>query len=199
MEPMEKEKIAETLTQIKLTIDNSTRDDLYSKTSIVSSILHRFYSKESAYQKDFKYIKQSLGMLVADNRDEAPFGPNVAKIRTLTHSLIDNILFEINQMGLPSKADKIMDKSINIQNHLSQKQDQTQTQTTNFSVVLETLKDTLTGKQYKEIVEIAEAEQDHEKAKPKIITKLLSFGENVCSNIIANLVTNPAIWTGLIP
>lgn len=194
---MEHEKISESLEQIKATVDSASRDELLAKTSMVSSILDRFYSKESAYQKDFAYARKSISMLVGGNRDEAAFGPNLQKTKILIHQLIDNLLAEIKQLGLPSKTDKIMDKSINIHNNLSQKQDQSQTQTTNLSIVLETLKDSLTGKQYKEIVEIAETEPDPEKAKPKIISKLLSFGENVCSDILANLVTNPSVWTGL--
>ena len=35
------------------------------------------------------------------------------------------------------------------------------------------------------------------KARPKIVDKLLSFGKDVASNIVANLLTNPSIWNGL--
>ena len=42
---------------------------------------------------------------------------------------------------------------------------------------------------------IKEEKGDLEKAKPKVIDKLKSFGENVASNILANIITNPAIWT----
>ena len=36
---------------------------------------------------------------------------------------------------------------------------------------------------------------DLEKAKPKLIDKIKSFGENVASNILANIITNPTIWS----
>ena len=36
------------------------------------------------------------------------------------------------------------------------------------------------------------------KAKSKILEKLKSFGGDVLSNVLANLITNPAIWSKLI-
>ncbi len=44
---------------------------------------------------------------------------------------------------------------------------------------------------------VAEADNDLEKARPSIIEKLKSFGTDVVSNIVANVLTNPAIWSGL--
>ena len=44
---------------------------------------------------------------------------------------------------------------------------------------------------------VDEEKGDLEKAKPKVIDKIKSFGENVASNILANIITNPAIWSCL--
>jgi hypothetical protein len=195
---MESEKIASSLKQIKDSIDSSTRDELYARTSMISSIIDRFYTKGSAYHSDYSFIRSNLTKLVSGNSDTQSWGPNYAKMKILTHQLIDTLLNEINQLGLPSKKDNTMDKSININNTVTQKQEQSQTQTTTMNLVLETLKDSLTGRQYKEIVEIAETEKDPEQAKPKILQKLLSFGGDVCTNVLANLVTSPQIWTGIV-
>ena len=63
---------------------------------------------------------------------------------------------------------------------------------------LEAIKDDLTGRQIKELkAVVAEADNDLQKARPGIIEKLKSFGADVVSNIVANLLTNPAIWGGL--
>ena len=62
----------------------------------------------------------------------------------------------------------------------------------------EAIKDDLTGRQIKELKQIVEDENgDMKKARPKIVDKLLSFGKDVASNIVANLLTNPSIWNGL--
>ena len=72
---------------------------------------------------------------------------------------------------------------------------QTQTQQQNISFVLDSIKDALTGSQFKEIEEIAKEETDSKKAKTKILEKLKGFGSDVLSNIVANLITNPNIWS----
>lgn len=190
------EKIIIALTEIKNSIDSCDKHALYPKTGSVSSILDRFYNPESAYQKDLKYVRQSLGMIMAGDRDEQPFGPNLTEIKQLFHRLIDSIIMEANQLGLPSKSDTKMDKSINIHNNLSQSQQQSQT--VNNTILLDALKEALTGRQFREIEEIVKVEKDPEKARPKIIQKLLSFGENVASDVLANVITNPTIWSGLI-
>ena len=75
---------------------------------------------------------------------------------------------------------------------------QTQTQQQNISFVLDSIKDALTGSQFKEIEEIAKKEVDSKKAKMKILEKLKGFGSDVLSNIVANLITNPNIWSQFI-
>lgn len=79
----------------------------------------------------------------------------------------------------------------NINNSNSQTQNQQQTLAVEFS--LELLKTSYwTSNQRIEAV-VAEAGNDLQKARPGIIEKLKSFGADVTSNIVANLLTNPAI------
>lgn len=75
---------------------------------------------------------------------------------------------------------------------------QSQSQSQSIQIFLEAIKDDLTGKQVKELKEIvANEDGDLEKAKPKLVDKIRSFGSDVASNIIANIITNPAIWSGV--
>ena len=84
----------------------------------------------------------------------------------------------------------------NINNSNSQTQNQQQTLA--VELFLEAIKDDLTGRQIKELkAVVAEADNDLQKARSGIIEKLKSFGADVASNIVANLLTNPAIWGGL--
>lgn len=74
----------------------------------------------------------------------------------------------------------------------------TQSQTQSVSIFIEAIKDDLTGKQVKELKEIVSQEGDNlEKAKPKILEKVISWGGNVAAGIVTNLLTNPTIWGGL--
>ena len=75
----------------------------------------------------------------------------------------------------------------------TQSQSQNQMQEIAITIFLDSIKDELTGRQMKEIKEIVDQEEDVNQAKPKIIEKLKSFGGDVLSNIIANIITNPTI------
>ena len=75
---------------------------------------------------------------------------------------------------------------------------QSQNQVLNVDLFTKAIEDVLTVSQIKELRKVVEEEcGDVEKAKPKLMEKLKSFGENLSSNIVANLLTNPTIWTSL--
>ena len=84
-------------------------------------------------------------------------------------------------------------KGINIHNNISNINTQSQQQS--IEILVKVLENQFSVSQLKEILQVVEEEKgDLEKAKPKLIDKIKSFGENVASNILANIITNPAIW-----
>lgn len=85
---------------------------------------------------------------------------------------------------------------INVEQHQSQTQQQSQQQMLN--IIIEAIKDTLTGKQVKELREIAaDTTKDDDEKKSRFIDKIKSFGANVSSDILANILTDGAIWASL--
>ena len=73
---------------------------------------------------------------------------------------------------------------------------QSQLQYQGIDILIKSLEDQLSVSQLKELKQIVNEEKgDLEKAKPKLIDKIKLFGENVASNILANIITNPAIWS----
>ncbi len=88
------------------------------------------------------------------------------------------------------------DSIVNV--HLNQKQEQTQSQELAINIFMESIKEELTGKQLDEIKAIVTEEPESQKAKIKVVDKLKSVGENTLTNIVANILTNPAIWGGLL-
>lgn len=89
-------------------------------------------------------------------------------------------------------------KAINVNTNINNSNSQFQSQSMALNIFIEAIKDDLTGRQIKELKQIFENENgDIEKTRPKIVDKLLSFGKDVASNIVANLLTNPSIWSGL--
>lgn len=88
--------------------------------------------------------------------------------------------------------------NINIHSNISNTNTQNQSQSQEIRILLDCLEDELSVKQLKELKQVVDEEKDDlEKAKPKVIDKIKSFGENVASNILANIITNPAIWSYL--
>lgn len=80
---------------------------------------------------------------------------------------------------------------VNVTNNNSQSQNQEQSII--VQQILDAFRDELTGRQLKELESIiAKAENDLHKAKPNIIAKLMEFGGNVASNILATILTNSA-------
>ena len=99
-----------------------------------------------------------------------------------------------------SKAQNKRTEPITINNTINNSncQSQSQEQSIAINMFYEAIKDNLTGKQVKEIKEIlTEAANDKEQARKSIIEKLKSFGSDVASNIVANIITNPMIWSCL--
>ena len=89
---------------------------------------------------------------------------------------------------------------ININNNMTntntQSQQQSQQQT--IDILIKSLEEELSVSQLKEIRQLVREENgDLEKAKPKVIEKLKSFGEGLISNILANIITKPRIWSQL--
>jgi hypothetical protein len=95
---------------------------------------------------------------------------------------------------IPPKQNR-KENGVTINVNQSQNQTQNQEQNIAISVFVESIKDEITGKQLKEIKKIIETYKNRpEEAKPKIIEKLKSFGENTLSNILANIATNPLVF-----
>lgn len=98
---------------------------------------------------------------------------------------------------------KKTDKGIEINNTLSQNQKQHQEQNQKqeqdiiVDILLESVKDELTGKQRKELLAIAKAAKDLKEAHKGILEKLKEYGENVSASIVANILTNPDVMTTL--
>ena len=96
-----------------------------------------------------------------------------------------------------TKSGKGIKVTTNINN--SNNQSQNQEQSIAINLFLEAIKDDLTGKQVKELKDIlTECENDKPKAWKRIVEKLKSFGSDIATNIVANILTNPTIWSGFI-
>ena len=95
------------------------------------------------------------------------------------------------------KLQKNNPSKINIINQNAQYQNQEQIQSIAINFFIEAIKEELNGRQIKEIKDIFTNEPDSQKAKIKLLDRIKSFGSDVASNVLANILTNPAIWGNL--
>lgn len=119
------------------------------------------------------------------------------KLSTENHRKILGILRAIkllpNEPEKPMNDEKVSTNNINITNN------QTVSQQLTLNLFLDAVKDELTGKDIKALKEIMKNyESEPEKTKSKLIEKIKGFGGDVLSNIVANILTNPTIYNGIL-
>ena len=100
--------------------------------------------------------------------------------------------------AIPTPITSVLEKtntpSIVINNSNSQSQEQSQ----NIDILIKSIEDAFTISQLKELRQIVNEENGNlEKSKPKLTEKIKSFGSNLASNIVANILTNPVIWSSI--
>lgn len=180
---MEKELVIEALEDLKLLAQN-IRDGgslVIFKNSAVNNLI-RIYGKDSEPEKQVKLLKASSvysgGSLILESKKQA-------------EHLLDSLIKEIGRFGLPKPSiAKVEGLNITIA------QTQNQSVKVNLSLIVESIREELTVAQLKEIQEIIDNKQLVASEKKKsIIQKIVSFGKDVGANIVANIVTNPDLYT----
>lgn len=184
------------LNDIKAKIDEN-RDDLKNCVLRLNGVLERYYMSTDTYMVAAIKLKTNILVLVNKNCDmvKAIGRCNVQDIANDTNQLIDSVVEEVKALGLPERK-TALDKSVNVNTTVSQNQEQHQNQKQDVivKILLEAVKDELTGKQWKELLVLAKDKEDPEKTRKSILDKIKGFGENVAANIVANIFTNPEVW-----
>lgn len=192
----ENEKLLDLFENYKKDLCEMDRNEVFQISSTVESIIQRHFNAECAYKQDLDYVRKNLGIMLAFKNDNGHMGQNLEVIKKFFSGLLDSLIDEIRTIGIPNKSNK-KDSLVNVNVMQNQSQEQQQSQEQIFSLFFESIKDEISGKQLKELKDIASKEPDPEKAKPQIIEKIKSFGSDICASIVANIITNPAIWSGL--
>lgn len=179
--------------------------------ALIEFIPSRYYRSFKAYkitdgpryEKWKNLVIRFLSASYPGDRCITDFEEKIELFQTKYFSLavFDDILgllescMEIPQLPVIKNASTI-DKSVHV--NVNQNQTQVQEQKQVVEIFLEAIKDELTGKQFKELKEIAKQEPNPEKAKTKVLDKIKSWSGDVLANVVANIVTNPTVWGGLL-
>ena len=177
-------KAIEALTEIKTEAQKIS--DSYSLTNWknkATNLMIRLYGPNSAPIEQIAELKYSPSF--HGNND------NTSHRRKQADDLIDGLINEVKRFGLPD----ILKKN---ENGLSINITQSQNQETKvrLSIIIESIQEELTGNQLKELQEIIGDEKIKiEDKKFKILEKLKKFGSDVASNVLANILTNPTLYS----
>lgn len=121
---------------------------------------------------------------VYDHRAVSLDGDNSYAKKQL-RDLLEGYIDQIKGLGLPQRTDKKIGHQINISNNI------------NISIVIESLRDELNGKQISELKASYEKGTTPDEKKKNIVATIKTFGSDVASNILASILTNPSIFSGL--
>lgn len=194
MEEQEK-RFVELLEQKKTAI----KEDVVVQAAIIQSLLsvfERYYGNDKTFVKKVQLLEQHTRNLIHTKKDSLPLFDRCSTkfIAEDLLTVIDSAIEEVKAIGLPKPNIKDVSRDININNTLNQSQEQNQEQNLIVSILLEAIKDDLTGKQRKEVLEAAKSAKTPEEAHKSIMDKLKEFGANVSASIVANILTNPNVW-----
>lgn len=161
----------------------------------LQSIFERYYDSNKVFVKKLQLLDGYSHNLIHTKRDSLPMIDRCSTkcIAEDLQSVLDSAIEEVRVIGLPT-TNSVVSRDININNTLNQTQNQRQEINRAVDILLEALKDDLTGKQRKELIALAKEAATPEEARKGIIEKLKSFGEGVTTSIVANILTNPQVW-----
>lgn len=160
--------------------------DLSGWKSSTIVILSRIFGDSYQGTKAVENIKHDSGGLIVGGINSVSWN-NMVSCKKQGKDILEACITELETFGQP-ELKKNDNSGINI--NLTQNQNQT----VNINLLIGALQDELTDSQLKEVNEIMNAEEAKSEKKKKLIDKLKSFGSDVASNILANILTNPNIW-----
>ncbi len=184
------------LKEIKMKVDED-KVNLRNVLNQINGILERFYTPQDTQLITANKLKRFILILEKKKCNTISSEPrcNVHDIAEDTITLCNTIIAEIKALGIPTQK-VANDNSVNVNTTVSQSQEQNQSQQQEviIKIFLEAVKDELTGKQRKELLEIAKETKDPKEAHKSILDKLKEYGKDVAANIVANIMTNPQVW-----
>jgi hypothetical protein len=177
------EAMLEKLEEMK-TVDNSGHFNIWRNTTI--GTLKRIVPQNITIINQLDSLRASAPIGNGDYTSSAKKG---AKI------LLESLIGDLKKFGIEEIRNLTNDKpSLNVNVNQHNNQTQSTSVTINIDFLIEILKGELRTSEIDEVKEILESEDEPKEIKRKFIDKIKSFGSDVATNILANILTNPAIY-----
>ncbi len=167
----------------------SNAEELKAWQGKANNIVVRIYGLESIQVDQIKNVLFERYSSIHANGTTFGGGNNSNLCEKQAAEVIAGFITDLTNFGMPSEreVEKVRGINISINQH--------QNQTIKLRVIFESIQEEMTGKQLKEIEEVLKGNETTESKKASIVNKLKSFGSDIASNIIANILTNPNIYS----
>lgn len=152
------------------------------------NIVSRIYGNDSKQEEQIKNVHFKSYSSGSINGTSFGGGNNAKECSIQASEIINGFISDLTNFGLPENKKPEITNGINISVN------QNQNQSVQIHFIWESIKDELTGKQIRELEEVINEDLPAENKKGKVIEKLKSFGGDILTNIIANILTNPNIF-----
>ena len=168
----------------------SNKYDLQSWKTKAINLICRVYKADSKQEEQINLINFINYPVILTNLSEntSDGGNNSKHCQKQASEIITSFIVDLEKFGIPERNEPAKSNGINISLN--------QNQTININIIWKSIKDELTWQQVKELEEILNEETEPKKRKQKIISKISSFGKDLATNILASIITNPAIYGG---
>ena len=179
--------------------DNVDEDRVNLKNVVIqlNGVLERFYDPFSTQLSTAAKLKNYILILEKKKcSSTSDTRCNVHDIAEDTISLIDAVVEEVKAVGLPDRK-TTCDKSVNVNTTVTQNQEQSQKQSQEVNLLVDLLKNSLAPYQLEELKEVAKSDMPTSEKRQTLMDKILSFGSNVGASVLANILTNPAVYSCL--
>lgn len=184
------------LNDIKSNVDQD-RVNLRNIVVQLNGILERFYAPYDTQLSTADKLKRYILILEKKKCDSISSDPrcNVHDIAEDTMTLIDSIVAEVKALGIPVRKTN-NDRSVNVNTTVTQNQEQNQSQkqSQEVNLLVDLLKDSLAPYQLEELKEVAKADIPTPEKRKSLMEKIIGFGTNVGASVLANILTNPAVY-----
>jgi hypothetical protein len=155
---------------------------------ITSTTLSNIYTNKVDLIQKFESIKAWVTVM-SGSGDRTHHAKREAEV------FLKSIISDIEHFGVPKIIESKQGEKLSV--NVNQQNTQSQSTSVNINFILDVLKGELRNSEIEEVKEILESHDETKVKKKKFIEKIKSFGSDVASNILANILTNPTIFEQL--
>jgi hypothetical protein len=163
-------------------VHNSQRFNEW-KISTLATLAHVFGETHSHY----KSLEKIHGFHYSDRTNSA---------KSETTELLNGLIENLKNFGFPKEREN-PNNGVVVSVNQSNKQSQSTQVSISFEFFIEVLRGELRTSEIEDIKEILESNLDPKEKKKSFVDKIKSFGSDVASNILADLLTNPEVYNQL--